>query len=87
MSHRCAAWRHQHRKEGCAGCREAYNARARARRARRYAERVERDGVLMAVREYLRHGSASVYNNWGCRCAPCTRSKRVEVAAWRAVAS
>ena len=86
MTHRCAAWRHQHREPGCDGCRVAYNRRTRDRKWRRYAERVERDGVLVAVREELPHGSASTYNNWGCRCAPCTAAKTAEQAAWRGVA-
>lgn len=83
MTHRHAAWRHQHRNEGCDGCRLAYNQRTYSRRARRYAERVVRGGVLVAAREGLPHGSASTYNNWGCRCAPCTAAKTAEVAAWR----
>lgn len=52
---------------------------------RRYAERVERDGVLVAVREGLPHGTKSTYNNWGCRCAPCTTANAAEMAQWRGV--
>ena len=85
MTHHCAAWRHQHRGDGCDGCRVAYNRRAALRKARRYAERVERGGVLVAVREGLPHGTKSTYNNWGCRCAPCTAANAAELAAWRGV--
>jgi hypothetical protein len=85
VRHDCAAWRHQYYDEDCGGCRRAYNRCARDRKWRRYADRVERDGVLVAVREGLPHGSASTYSNWGCRCAPCTAAKTAEMAQWREV--
>lgn len=79
--HTHSAWRHQHRPTGCDGCREAYNTRARERRERRRDRRVLIDGRLVATREGLAHGSSSTYDNWGCRCAPCSTVKAAERAA------
>lgn len=46
----------------------------RQRRLLRYAQRVpDATGRPIAVRA-PRHGDAGVYNNWGCRCVPCTRA-------------
>ena len=83
MTPRHSAWRHQHRDEPCDGCRVLYNRRAVDRKRNRYAQRVERDGRLVAAREGLPHGDASTYNNWGCRCVPCTAAKAAEVAMYR----
>lgn len=45
----------------------------RRARARRYAERIWRDDHWYAPR-LGQHGTWNGYNNWFCRCPPCTRA-------------
>lgn len=54
----------------CDACRDVY----RKIRARRYAGRVEVDGVLIA--QGAEHGTWSTYTNHGCRCQACKTAMR-----------
>lgn len=54
----------------------------RRARARRYAERVWRDGYWYAPR-LKTHGTWNGYNNWYCHCPPCTEANTTKVAAQR----
>lgn len=65
--------RHRCRQPACRAAARAATAEARQRRL---ALRVERGGRSYAERDTngnpLPHGDASTYQNWGCRCEPCT---------------
>lgn len=60
----------------CRRCLDAHRDYNRELRHRRYAAREWVNGRLVAVQVGLRHGRVSTYNNWGCRCDPCTRACR-----------
>jgi hypothetical protein len=53
-------------------------------RARRLAQRVLVDGVLVATAPTLTHGTTNVYVHWGCHCAACIESHRRRSAKQRA---
>lgn len=58
----------------CAECKEVARAAIQRRRRERFALRELVDGRLVAPRPAELHGTVNTYNDWGCRCAPCTRA-------------
>ncbi|MFD6218642.1 hypothetical protein [Nocardia salmonicida] len=65
-------------RKGCRrdDCTAAATSAAKDVRKRRLAMRIVRDGRPYAERDsrghLLPHGDASTYQNWACRCLPCT---------------
>lgn len=73
--HTCAAWRYNDGPgRNCEGCRRAYNAYTQDLKNRRKVGREDVGGRPTTTRGNLPHGSASTYNNHGCRCKPCTQA-------------
>lgn len=69
----------------CQTCVAGNTSRHRDLRAARFARRVEVEGRLVAPVPAERHGRMTTYNNWGCRCVPCTEDATAyKVAARRA---
>lgn len=66
----------------CARCTEAQRVGLGERKAQRYADRELTDGRLVATAAGLTHGNKSTYNNWGCRCRPCTEVNSARSAAY-----
>jgi hypothetical protein len=60
----------------CKPCPAAKAAEQRHMDAQRRNQRVEVDGRLVAPLPADRHGRPGTYNNWGCRCEPCTEAHR-----------
>ncbi|MDF2969263.1 MAG: hypothetical protein K0Q93_3041 [Nocardioidaceae bacterium] len=66
----------------CDSCKAIHLGEQRAIRQRRRAERVEVDGAL--VHPSAKHGTASGYGYFACRCPACTRNNREGVASRKA---
>jgi len=58
----------------CETCRAGMRAYASKRRRERAAQRVMIDGRLVAP--VANHGLSSTYDNWACRCIPCSEARR-----------
>ncbi len=65
----------------CDECRAAHAKYKRGKLWERMNERVLVDGRLVHPR--APHGTRSGYQNWGCRCVPCTRANTEAMAARR----
>jgi hypothetical protein len=82
----------QHRANGtdyeagcrCDTCRAANTERVVRRQHERRAARQLINGRLVAPVPPHRHGLASTYVNWSCRCEPCTQAGAKRNAADRA---
>lgn len=58
----------------CPACRTAHNQFTNDA-IRRRKQRIAADPSLAT------HGHASTYNNWGCRCTPCTNAHKVRMSS------
>lgn len=71
----------------CNECREALRLYTAEIRARRRARRVTVNGHPFAAVDQngnaLQHGTASTYQNWGCRCFPCRLAQAADHANHR----
>lgn len=56
----------------------------RAGNAERHREQQERRVADPKAADRAGHGSASTYQNYGCRCRPCTDANAVKSAAYKA---
>ena len=75
--HTHAAWRYTDGSQrNCAECRSLASASRTGLKAKHKAE-------LGRNAARLTHGSASTYNNHGCRCRPCTQANTEAVARRR----
>ena len=68
----------------CPVCRAGNTTRHRDLRKTRFSKRVLVGGRLIAPVPTERHALMTTYNNWGCRCWPCTKAASAyKVAARR----
>lgn len=68
----------------CAVCREGNTTRHRDLRKVRFSKRILEGDRLVAPVPADRHALMTTYNNWGCRCWPCTKAASAyKVAARR----
>lgn len=74
---------YQYYRCSCPACLGAHMTRMRAERAARLARRVLVDGRLVAPVPPEKHGKATTYGNWGCRCEPCTQANNAGCYARR----
>ena len=75
--HEHAAWRYTDGSQrNCAQCRSLASADRTKLKAKHHLQ-------LQDYADRLPHGSASTYNNHGCRCRPCTQANTEAVARRR----
>jgi hypothetical protein len=71
----------------CTTCTAAQRAHGNQIRNRRRALRTLVNGRLVAPTEHngwpVEHGTKSTYQNWMCRCEPCTAAASDKYAQWR----
>jgi len=69
--------------DSCTAKREKIRGRVRKYRKGRLDSRIVVDGRLVAPVPPEKHGRASTYTNWGCRCQPCTEAQTSTFEATR----
>jgi hypothetical protein len=59
----------------CGECTAAWTAKIQRRRSDRRALLEPDESGVMVTSAPVRHGLKATYDNWGCRCRPCTDAK------------
>jgi hypothetical protein len=67
----------------CDICRECNANRQRNRRAHARSLRVLINGRWVSPVSIVKHGTYNGYNNWACRCWPCTTANNLKLAEYR----
>lgn len=66
----------------CDACRDCNRRRAKSRREHLRSLRKLVDGRWVTTISIVQHGTTNAYENWQCRCVPCTEQHRIDMATY-----